>query len=204
MAALRHDDDPLRARMVRAQLAQARRAGLRLWGDRYDPKGETMAAIKETREQVLATVSANYPHDHGDDPYAREPDGTLCRYLLVQSRRGEAFWHHGASDVASLFRYQESETNEGGMPWTPLYVVDLNTGDAQRVEMKCEFSAHPASESFPPAGSVAARLEYLRGELRGERISYGELAELQGLAEHIPADDLELREAAGLPEHGDG
>lgn len=47
------------------------------------------------------------------------------------------------------------------------------------------------------------RLEYLRGELRAERISYGELAELQSLASHIPADDLELREAAGLPEHDD-
>lgn len=47
---------------------------------------------------------------------------------------------------------------------------------------------------------IEARLEYLRGELRAERISYGELAELQGLAESIPADDVELREAAGLPE----
>ena len=47
---------------------------------------------------------------------------------------------------------------------------------------------------------ISARLEYLRGELRAERISYGELAELQSLAPHIPSDDLELREAAGLPE----
>lgn len=45
------------------------------------------------------------------------------------------------------------------------------------------------------------RLEYLRAELRAERISYGELAELQEMARHIAPDDLELREAAGLPEH---
>lgn len=44
------------------------------------------------------------------------------------------------------------------------------------------------------------RLEYLRGELRAERISYGELAELQSLAEYIDKDDVELREAAGIPE----
>jgi hypothetical protein len=44
------------------------------------------------------------------------------------------------------------------------------------------------------------RLEYLRGQLRAECISWGELAELQALAEHIAADDVELREAAGLPE----
>jgi hypothetical protein len=52
-----------------------------------------------------------------------------------------------------------------------------------------------------PTGGVAIRLEYLRGELRGERISQGELAELQGLAEHIEPGDVELLEAAGVPEH---
>ena len=44
------------------------------------------------------------------------------------------------------------------------------------------------------------RLEYLRGEIRAERISYGELAELQSLAAHIAPDDVELLEAAGIPE----
>jgi len=45
-----------------------------------------------------------------------------------------------------------------------------------------------------------ARLEALRAELRAEQISYGELAELQGLAEHIDPGDIELLEAAGVPE----
>ena len=44
------------------------------------------------------------------------------------------------------------------------------------------------------------RLEYLRGELRAERISHGELAELQGLAGFIGEGDVELLEAAGVPE----
>lgn len=47
---------------------------------------------------------------------------------------------------------------------------------------------------------VTQRLEYLRGELRAERISYGELAELELLAEHIAADDVELLEAVGVQE----
>lgn len=47
-----------------------------------------------------------------------------------------------------------------------------------------------------------ARLEYLRQELRAERISYGELHELQSLAEHIESCDVELLEAAGVPEKG--
>lgn len=50
------------------------------------------------------------------------------------------------------------------------------------------------------AEAIADRLEYLRGQLRAECISYGELAELQGLADHIPAGDVELLEPAGVPE----
>ena len=44
------------------------------------------------------------------------------------------------------------------------------------------------------------RLEYLRGELRAERMSYGEVAELQGLADYIEPGDVELLEPAGVPE----
>ena len=44
------------------------------------------------------------------------------------------------------------------------------------------------------------RIEYLRGEIEAERISYGEIAELQSLAEYIPEDDNLLREWAGVPE----
>lgn len=47
---------------------------------------------------------------------------------------------------------------------------------------------------------VKARLEYLRGELRAEQISLGELIELQGLVEFIDPGDVELLEAAGVPE----
>ncbi len=44
------------------------------------------------------------------------------------------------------------------------------------------------------------RLEELRAELRAERISYSELHELQSLTQYIAADDVELLEAAGVPE----
>jgi len=47
---------------------------------------------------------------------------------------------------------------------------------------------------------VPDRLEYLRGELRAERISWGEIAELQSLAPYISPDDVELRQAAGIKE----
>ena len=48
--------------------------------------------------------------------------------------------------------------------------------------------------------NIKKRLEYLRQELRAERISYGELFELQSLAAYIEPGDLELLEAVGVPE----
>lgn len=53
------------------------------------------------------------------------------------------------------------------------------------------------------APTVAERLEYLRAELRAERMSYGELHELQNLAPHIDPGDVELLEAAGVAEFDD-
>lgn len=46
----------------------------------------------------------------------------------------------------------------------------------------------------------ADRLEYIRAEIRAERVSWGELAELASLAEHIAPGDVELLEWAGVPE----
>jgi hypothetical protein len=54
-----------------------------------------------------------------------------------------------------------------------------------------------------PRLSKTGRLEYLRGQLRAESISYAELAELESLAEYIAPGDVELLEPAGVPEHAD-
>ena len=48
---------------------------------------------------------------------------------------------------------------------------------------------------------VAARLEALRAAVEAEDISYGELSELQSLAEHIDPTDVVLLQWAGVPEH---
>ena len=47
---------------------------------------------------------------------------------------------------------------------------------------------------------IKKRLEYLRQELRSGCISYGELFELESLVDYIEPGDLELLEAAGVPE----
>jgi hypothetical protein len=44
--------------------------------------------------------------------------------------------------------------------------------------------------------SISQRLEYLRNEIRAERISYREIAELQSLAPYIDPGDVELLEWA--------
>ncbi len=49
-------------------------------------------------------------------------------------------------------------------------------------------------------GTITDRLDYLRGEIEGERISQGEIAELQSLADYIDSGDVVLLEWAGKPE----
>jgi hypothetical protein len=61
-------------------------------------------------------------------------------------------------------------------------------------------SKNSPNDSPPTTAEIKARLEHLRGEIEAERISYGELAELQDLAEHIESGDVLLLEWAGVPE----
>jgi len=48
--------------------------------------------------------------------------------------------------------------------------------------------------------TIKSRLEYLRGEIRAERLSYGEISELHSLVPFIDKNDVELLEWAGVPE----
>lgn len=50
---------------------------------------------------------------------------------------------------------------------------------------------------------IKKRLAYLREQIEQENISQGEIAELQGLAEHIDKGDTLLLEWAGVPEHAE-
>jgi len=51
-----------------------------------------------------------------------------------------------------------------------------------------------------PFETIKDRLEYLRGEIEAECISYGEIVELQDLKDYIEDDDVQLKEWAGIPE----
>lgn len=54
-----------------------------------------------------------------------------------------------------------------------------------------------------PTKQIQQRLNYLRQEIEAERISYGEIAELQSLVDYIPQDDTLLLQWAGVPEFED-
>ena len=48
---------------------------------------------------------------------------------------------------------------------------------------------------------IKKRLDYLRGEIKAKRISYGEIIELQLLKKHIAPGDVELLEWAEIDEN---
>jgi len=47
---------------------------------------------------------------------------------------------------------------------------------------------------------IKKRLAYLKKQIKNENISYGEIAELQGLAPYIANNDIELLQWAGVEE----
>lgn len=49
--------------------------------------------------------------------------------------------------------------------------------------------------------TIKNRLEYLRQEIKAERISYSEIIELQSLKDHIDSNDVELLQWAGVDEN---
>lgn len=71
----------------------------------------------------------------------------------------------------------------------------------ENLRAKCEQAGYLFT--YVDLDKIQSRLEYLREELREERISMGELVELQSLAKHIDPSDVELLQAAGVPENND-
>lgn len=79
------------------------------------------------------------------------------------------------------------------------YIIDFE-GETLK-ELKQEIRGYHLRQHTGEGKRIAKkRLNYLRGELQAERISYGELIELVDLKEYIDAGDVELLEAAGVEE----
>lgn len=71
---------------------------------------------------------------------------------------------------------------------------------AQNLMIEPKPFSGPAPSLFDDVDSKKERLEEIREELDNESISYGELVELQELTEFIDENDVQLLEAAGVPE----
>lgn len=95
--------------------------------------------------------------------------------------------------------------------WVPGdYWVETRTASCKDCGMSVSVDPSPPANGIDISGEAVAldcdpsvpkaRLEELRIELRAERISYGELAELESLVKFIEPGDVELLEAAGVPE----
>jgi hypothetical protein len=78
-------------------------------------------------------------------------------------------------------------------------IVDLQAKTLKRLHEKIR-KYHLRKHNGYGERIAKRRLEQLRIELRAERISTGELAELQGLSNYIDKGDVELLEPAGVPE----
>ena len=93
-------------------------------------------------------------------------------------------------------------------PLTPRQLDEIRTKDAklthrplaERAAFLRDFLKLKTPEAELVGILAAQRLEYLQGEIEAERISYGEIADLQTLTEYIEPGDVQLLEWAGVPE----
>lgn len=118
----------------------------------------------------------------------------------------------GQYGAASSAYFNAATWDDHGVWMAALYEIDPDAAIAwydnradfyakTEREMRWRRTAKRGSRASAPwLEGTTARLEYLRGELRAERISYGELLELQNLTHVIDPSDVELLEAAGVPE----
>lgn len=158
--------------------------------------------------------SDGYPEGHGVDLQrffsdveeqtrdTRYTDPTYLAAKLVVWLAGE-FSAPGSLDFLGVGIVQEDPSDV-----EYVYVIDCDAlGEDGRPKVTCHHAVFSTSGALvgaivgiPAPDSPKERLEYLRQELRAERLSWGDVHELQSLAGHIEPGDVELLEAAGVPE----
>lgn len=104
------------------------------------------------------------------------------------------------TEITTMYRCENCGRRENDPPLAALLHERLDDGGTY-TDREC--SNCGALTYLESVDQTKRRLEYLRACLRAESMSYGELAELQGLAPFIEPGDVELLEAAGVPEFPD-
>ena len=108
-------------------------------------------------------------------------------------------------EFCKLHGYNEWAVNEGGadvqvsLTEQQAHHLGIVKLESWRVEDRDKVYP-PTTENYDVKNEMKQRLEYLRGEIKAERISYEEIAELKSLAEYIDEGDTLLLEWAEVPE----
>lgn len=130
-------------------------------------------------------------------------DDTAPPIIATRVTMHEAKRHFEAGGAVLVSEYGHEPT-QTVHPDTTTHDRTRTTWDALAAMVKEWRNRYPNQRFYIVPGTVIpARLEYLRGELRGECISWSGLHELQNLAPFIDPGDVELLEPAGVPEHPD-
>lgn len=123
-------------------------------------------------------------------------------FYLAANTQKYALWHID-SEGELAEHIQDFEGNDI-LSYTFLSdeILDGEYGDFETVKECKEFIDKLIDDELlaDKKGEIKKRLEYLRGEIRAERISYGEIAELQSLEKYIDNGDVELLEWADVEE----
>jgi len=137
---------------------------------------DALETLRATNRRLLA---------EGQEPIVEQPtpEVALERKLKQRAEEGATWRRHTLGEWSG----REATCTRCGMgafidPSPPANGIDIH-GSA--VALNCP---------------IGERLEELRLALRAESISWGELVDLQGLADYIEPGDVELAEAAGIPE----
>lgn len=127
-------------------------------------------------------------------PYAVERDGSVDCYYHV-GQHSTANWDYAVKLKKASPEMIDELTKE--LEGSVGYILNVIK---RRNHSKYIAEYNRVNVILISTKEIKERLEYLREELRKECISQGELIELQSLAEHIDKGDVELLEAAGVPE----
>lgn len=112
---------------------------------------------------------------------------------------GFAIKKNGADDADAPYHEAEAAWEAYTADGNTYRVVDFEAKTLERLKSKIR-QYHLRKHNGYGERIAKQRLESIRDSLRIKFISYGELAELEGLKQYIAPDDVELLEAAGVPE----
>jgi len=138
-----------------------------------------------------------------------------ARLILRETVHGPLY-DYLESNVKSVFdwevfiQYDDGMSKVGSLEAN--YWAEVKTGVSERdtlshMKQHLQSSTNRIPSTFEyidvEKEQAKERLEYLRGEIWAERISYSEIAELQALADYIADGDVELLQWAGVPEQAE-